>query len=148
MSIDWLEKSFDSKKKVSESVYLMSAAPPSAPPAKASSSKQPAKASTSKGTKRSRPIKAEDDDDEDAAGMPDGAFEPPQKKFKDAQRATTANVHVPVDEGCALFVPQKVYIDSESVIWDANLNQTNAGANNNKFYRIQLIENSAGAFKT
>lgn len=42
-----------------------------------------------------------------------------------------------------------VHIDNSGLIWDATLNQTNAGANNNKFYRIQLLvgPNSTG-YKT
>lgn len=31
-----------------------------------------------------------------------------------------------------------MYIDDDSVIYDASLNQTNAGKNNNKFYRVQV----------
>lgn len=32
-----------------------------------------------------------------------------------------------------------MYIDGDGMIWDASLNQTNSGNNNNKFYRIQLL---------
>lgn len=53
------------------------------------------------------------------------------------QIAKSWNVQVPVDEGCSL-VGYGVHIDDDSVIWDASLNQTNAGQNNNKFYRIQV----------
>ena len=31
-----------------------------------------------------------------------------------------------------------MYIDSDGTIFDAALNQTNAGSNANKFYRIQV----------
>jgi poly [ADP-ribose] polymerase 2/3/4 len=42
-----------------------------------------------------------------------------------------------------------VHIDSDGVIYDVSLNQTNAGNNNNKFYRIQLLEKkSGGSFRT
>jgi poly [ADP-ribose] polymerase len=34
-----------------------------------------------------------------------------------------------------------VYIDSSGTVYDASLNQTNVGANNNKFYRLQLLQN-------
>lgn len=53
------------------------------------------------------------------------------------QIAKSWDVQVPVDEGCSL-IGYGVHIDDDSVIWDASLNQTNAGANNNKFYRIQV----------
>ena len=35
----------------------------------------------------------------------------------------------------------KVYIDDDGIIFDASLNQTNIGGNNNKFYRLQLLYN-------
>ena len=42
-----------------------------------------------------------------------------------------------------------VHIDNSGLIWDATLNQTNAGANNNKFYRIQLLVGpSSTGYKT
>lgn len=53
------------------------------------------------------------------------------------QIAKSWDVQVPVDEGCSL-TGYGVHIDDDSVIWDASLNQTNAGQNNNKFYRIQV----------
>lgn len=33
----------------------------------------------------------------------------------------------------------KVYVDGDGIIFDASLNQTNIGGNNNKFYRLQLL---------
>ncbi|ROW09318.1 hypothetical protein VPNG_05860 [Cytospora leucostoma] len=53
------------------------------------------------------------------------------------QIAKSHNIQVPLDEGC--WLNGYVVIDEDSVIWDASLNQTNAGKNNNKFYRIQLL---------
>lgn len=54
--------------------------------------------------------------------------------------------------GVSLKVPQrslqnsdvedvKVYIDDDGIIFNASLNQTNIGGNNNKFYRLQLLYN-------
>ena len=40
-----------------------------------------------------------------------------------------------------------MYIGDDGTIYDAALNQTNAGNNNNKFYRIQLLESLAGGYK-
>ncbi|KAH8675432.1 poly polymerase catalytic domain-containing protein [Xylariales sp. PMI_506] len=54
---------------------------------------------------------------------------------------------IPLDEGCPL-AQYEVYIDDSGVIYDASLNQTNAGNNNNKFYMIQLLRNASGNFKT
>ncbi|KAK7740956.1 hypothetical protein SLS53_005019 [Cytospora paraplurivora] len=66
------------------------------------------------------------------------------------QIAKSHNIQVPLDEGCWLngYV---VHIDEDGVIWDASLNQTNAGKNNNKFYRIQVLvdaTNNNNDFKT
>lgn len=54
----------------------------------------------------------------------------------------------PVDDEC---VQKKdtchVFVDSDGTIWDAMLNQTNVGNNNNKYYLLQLLEdNSAKAY--
>src|SRR5262245_41009891 len=57
-----------------------------------------------------------------------------------AVAVTPAAVVIPVDEHCPLARKAKVVDD-----WDAMLNQTNIGANNNKYYVIQLIE-SGGKF--
>lgn len=50
--------------------------------------------------------------------------------------ATSKDLNIPLDEMCpnSNF---KVYIDDNATIFDANLNQTNSSANNNKFYRLQ-----------
>ncbi len=49
--------------------------------------------------------------------------------------AEPAAIVIPVDEHCPLKSKSRVVDD-----WDAMLNQTNIGANNNKFYVIQLVE--------
>ncbi|KAL8932219.1 MAG: hypothetical protein Q9216_006921 [Gyalolechia sp. 2 TL-2023] len=36
-------------------------------------------------------------------------------------------------------VAPKVHVDDDGIIYDASLNQTNIGGNNNKFYRLQLL---------
>ena len=62
----------------------------------------------------------------------------PDVDVDDAQVATSSTVRVPVDEGSGLTA-YRVYVDPVSkVIYDASLNQTNAGDNANKFYRIQV----------
>lgn len=57
--------------------------------------------------------------------------------FSDAQFAKAKNLLVHVDEECQMPSYQ-VHIDSDGIIYDAALNQTNAGNNNNKFYKIQV----------
>ena len=70
----------------------------------------------------------------------------PSKKPK---KAESGSLHVPVDENCTLASTHRVYIDeNDGEIFDATLNQTNAGNNNNKFYQIQLLVNSQGDHRT
>jgi len=59
------------------------------------------------------------------------------KEFKE-QKVRTAGLAVPLDEGCPLEGSHKVHIDEDGTVYDVSLNQTNVGANNNKFYRIQV----------
>ncbi len=43
----------------------------------------------------------------------------------------------------------RVYIDDDGTIYDVSLNQTNVDGNNNKFYRIQILESKLGGdFRT
>lgn len=68
-----------------------------------------------------------------------------KKEFKEAQVAT-AKTDIPIDDTCPL-ASYTVYIDADGIIYDASLNQTNSGNNNNKFYRIQLLQGGTD-FKT
>ncbi|PLB54116.1 poly polymerase [Aspergillus steynii IBT 23096] len=71
------------------------------------------------------------------------------KKPKDAQKANSKAINVPVDEGCSLKAVRSVHIDDSGLIWDATLNQTVSGKNSNKFYRIQILVDKSGSdFKT
>lgn len=56
---------------------------------------------------------------------------------------------VPIDEACTLSQSHRVHIDAnDGEIFDVTLNQTNAGNNNNKFYRIQLLVDDDGDYRT
>ncbi|KAF1969654.1 PARP-domain-containing protein [Bimuria novae-zelandiae CBS 107.79] len=58
------------------------------------------------------------------------------------------NVNIPLDEECPLQT-YRVYIDEDGIVYDAFLNKTDASANNNKFYRAQLLWNpSTRDYKT
>jgi poly [ADP-ribose] polymerase len=53
------------------------------------------------------------------------------------------------DKADNTLASHRVYIDDDGTIYDASLNQTNILGNNNKFYRIQLLEPKVrGKFKT
>ncbi|KAF7531533.1 hypothetical protein G7054_g8774 [Neopestalotiopsis clavispora] len=86
-----------------------------------------------------------------AAAEPSADKSTPDLQPEEVENAQIAKpgIKVPLDE----FVPSEllqfeVYIDDDGVIYDASLNQTNAGQNNNKFYRVQLLRNVAGLYKT
>ncbi|KAI0184130.1 poly polymerase catalytic domain-containing protein [Xylaria flabelliformis] len=72
-----------------------------------------------------------------------------EPKIAEGQIAKSLDVRIPVDEGAQReLMNYEVYIDDTGVIYDASLNQTNAGNNNNKFYRIQLLRSAAGDYRT
>lgn len=61
--------------------------------------------------------------------------------ISNAQFAKTKNLKVFVDEE-AQMPSYSVHVDSDTgIIYDAALNQTNAGSNHNKFSKIQLLTN-------
>ncbi|KAG9698518.1 PARP-domain-containing protein, partial [Aureobasidium melanogenum] len=66
-------------------------------------------------------------------------------KITEAQFASAgAKLDIPIDDGVASS--WHVYVDPDTgIIYDASLNQTNASNNNNKFYRVQLLEDASGA---
>ncbi|KAM5444619.1 putative NAD(+) ADP-ribosyltransferase [Microsporum ferrugineum] len=70
------------------------------------------------------------------------------KDTKDAKADDKASVNIPVDDLVPGKDGYKVCLD-KGVAFDAALNRTDAGANNNKFYIIQLLEGPApGQFST
>ncbi|KAF4969972.1 hypothetical protein FSARC_2874 [Fusarium sarcochroum] len=72
-----------------------------------------------------------------------------EKVVAEGQFIKKKDVAIPLDEHCTLPTYQ-VYVDPDSgLIYDASLNQTNSSANNNKFYRVQLLKDPKSAtFKT
>ncbi|KAA8912459.1 poly polymerase catalytic domain-containing protein [Sphaerosporella brunnea] len=67
--------------------------------------------------------------------------EPEEEKEEEVKMKTVVKKgKAPVDECSGLQNSHHVYVDEQGVAWDATLNQTNIGANNNKFYYIQLLE--------
>ncbi|KAF4333469.1 hypothetical protein FBEOM_12705 [Fusarium beomiforme] len=96
------------------------------------------KAAAKKGTKGKAAVKDEPEENlEDEKVVAEGQF----IKKKD--------IVIPLDEHCTLPTYQ-VYVDPDTgLIYDASLNQTNSSANNNKFYRIQVLKNpKTSDFKT
>ncbi|KAJ3973280.1 PARP-domain-containing protein [Lentinula raphanica] len=86
----------------------------------------PAKKPASKRAKKSQPVVDEKDEDVEMEDKP--------TKMKQVIRRGAA----PVDEVSGKVSTHQVYADDEAV-WDAMLNQTDIGANKNKFYVLQLL---------
>jgi poly [ADP-ribose] polymerase len=160
VNLDWLLDSIAGNKKMPEKKYLLSTSTTdkdTAPPvgkkrgraAKANTeaiadsenedTKPPAKKqarngkSKSNGTSDSN-VKIEDTE----ASVPE----------KYGQKASGSNLVIPVDDCFSAVQAHQVYIDEDDTIWDASLNQANSGANNNKFYILQLLKSSTGKFVT
>lgn len=143
VTLDWAIDSISKKKRQAEDSYKVSdgsTAVAAAAPATPASTTGPSTPDTSDKVK-SEKRKADDE--------LDGAVE---KKIKDlskkvatkaAKPSSSAIKRPPVDRACILPAAYEVYVDSE-VAWNARLNQTNIGANNNKFYLVQLLINPSG----
>ena len=58
------------------------------------------------------------------------------------KESKSGRVIVPVDLSCPNFSQSAVLCDEDGP-WDAMLNQTNVGSNNNKYYLLQLLQNTA-----
>jgi poly [ADP-ribose] polymerase len=132
VSLDWLEDTEESNSKADETQFLLDKsnkpATTTAPAANgkkraAAASNSPAPSQDASQSKKRKTL-TDKTDIEDV-------------KVGDGQNAKSKKVQVPVDEYCGA-AHYEVYIDDDGLIWDASLNQTNATANNNKFYKIQV----------
>ncbi|CAK7216949.1 hypothetical protein SCUCBS95973_002986 [Sporothrix curviconia] len=151
VGVDWLVDTLAANAKQAEGQYLMGgaaaaaaplppAAAPSPPPAAAPTKKRGANgaaaataaAPATAPAKRQKTAKADKDVKADS---------------KDSKDKKDSKIVVPVDEACTLS-NVVVHVDDDGVVWDASLNQTNSGQNNNKFYRIQVLCNSSGKYST
>jgi poly [ADP-ribose] polymerase len=97
-------------------------------------------AAKGKGKKAAVVLKSADNDDEEEEA------DPAPKKPKSSYKSDPADIRTivvkgkaPVDDQCTISSSVHVYTEGEEA-WDACLNQTNIGNNNNKFYYIQLLE--------
>ncbi|GIZ37216.1 hypothetical protein CKM354_000067000 [Cercospora kikuchii] len=115
----------------------------------------------SKGKSKAKAIKSEPEDDGEeevdvsapkANGKVKSKSEPKNAIPENAttggaQFAKAEKLVIPVDEECSYN--GRVYVDdSTGIIYDASLNQTNAGANANKFYKVQLLTNEKKKYMT
>jgi len=141
VSFNWLVKSLASRKKLDDSSYILGAAN------NATSDDTTSKASkfpTGKKRKRSDPSEEEEEEEEEEKEAVDSAPQPKKPVAQNGSAAKKGPVNVPVDDWCSLRVSHSVYQSDDGTIYDVTLNQTNAGQNNNKFYRIQLLVSPKG----
>lgn len=141
VTLDWILDMQQQKKHLDESLYKVGSAATAAPVTPVSSvsaAADPPKRTAAK--RKATAVDTDGDDDEKAA------VEKKIKTLKEKVEKSTSKVKQPsVDPACGLRSTHKVYTDDD-VAWDARLNQTNIGFNNNKFYRIQLLVSPGGSY--
>jgi len=158
LSFEWLEKAINSQSPVGEAPYVLHTQNQTGP-------KSTTNGNTKGTVKASRSTKKADDGDD-----ADDIKPPPSKKRKHDSgddtsgqaepRATgggkTMNVtknrdlKIPLDEVLILQRGRNftVHIGDDSTIYDVTLNQSDSGANANKFYRMQLLKDPYGIWWT
>ncbi|KAF3939329.1 hypothetical protein ABW19_dt0203389 [Dactylella cylindrospora] len=88
----------------------------------------------------------EEDEDEMDEDEDEATPEPVATAEEVAERERQKSYKAPVDDLCPLRHTYEVYEDDDQVKFDASLNQTNIGNNNNKFYILQLIHKNSKSF--
>ncbi|KAL9133352.1 MAG: hypothetical protein Q9175_005473 [Cornicularia normoerica] len=147
VSFDWLTASINSQVRADEAQFSFGQSDSIQDVAASSMGPTPSQQNDTKGKCRKRP-RSPTPIEEIPSDVDEALEEPPAKKHKDVQRAKSGSLLIPVDETCPLAGTHRVYIGDDGMIYDAALNQTNAGANNNKFYRVQILVSGAGDCQT
>ncbi|ERF69192.1 hypothetical protein EPUS_01149 [Endocarpon pusillum Z07020] len=132
VSYDWLVKALSSKKMVDDTSYLLGVG--------SSATTDGTGAKESKASKPKKRKRADPSDDEEETVV-DSATRSKKQISNSVSASKKAPVNVPVDDWCSLKDSHSVHQADDGTIYDVTLNQTNAGRNNNKFYRIQLLVN-------
>ncbi|KAK5077150.1 hypothetical protein LTS08_006160 [Lithohypha guttulata] len=149
VSYEWLEKSLSAIAPVDSSIYSYRN--------QSSSVKDTTTDTHAKSTKASDGGQNDTSDDQAPSKKRkrDSDVDGAQKKIatgdEKAMNVTKQlDMKIPLDEGFASAFGTKftVHIDEDSVIYDVTLNQTNSGANANKFYRMQLWHDGMGRWYT
>jgi poly [ADP-ribose] polymerase len=144
VTLDWILDMQTQKKRLDESLYKIgsSTTAPNTPVSQTSAASPATDApkSTASAKRKASAVDTDGDDDEKAVV---------DKKIKTLKEKVTKSKskvkQPPVDPSCSLRNSYKVYVDDD-VAWDARMNQTNIGNNNNKFYRVQLLYSAGGQF--
>lgn len=149
VNFDWLTTSINSQLRADEAQFSFDQTPSSPDDTTSSMGPTNSKQNGSRGKGRKRPRSPSPINDHSSeSGAEEAEEQPPAKRHKDVQRANSGSLVIPVDETCPLAGTHRVYIGEDGMIYDAALNQTNAGHNNNKFYRVQLLVSGAGDYQT
>jgi poly [ADP-ribose] polymerase len=130
VSIEWLDECESSDSKVNTMKHLVLSA--SAAP----SQSQPNGAATA-GTSKSKRAASPDPPAPAPKKQKKKEADAPAAKVGDGQNAKSSTIVIELDEYCPLS-NYNVHVGDDGTIYDASLNQTNASANNNKFYKIQV----------
>ncbi|OCK89438.1 PARP-domain-containing protein [Cenococcum geophilum 1.58] len=133
VSLAWIEHCLSATSKVAEKAYLFTSSPADVP----SQSNGPPKRNASPDSSADENARSRLKKQKTVNGS---KTKVKSDQIADGLIVKSSNVKIPLDEGCPLTT-YEVYIDENSVIYDASLNQANATANNNKFYRIQILRN-------
>lgn len=167
VSFDWLTASISSQTRADEAQFSFGQTSSNQDDAASSMGHTNSEENGSKSKGRKRPRSPTPINDEPSY-VEEAEDQPPVKKYKDVQRAKSRSLVIPMDgtcpltgkpsshselsvwESCRLMAigTYRVYIGEDGMIYDATLNQTNAGLNNNKFYRVQLLVSGAGDYRT
>lgn len=125
-------KALSSKKRVDDTSYLLGVG-----------SSATTDGNGAKGSKASKPNKRKraDPSDDEEEKVVDSATRPKKQISNSVAASKKSLENVPVDDWCILKDSHSVYQGDDGTIYDVTLNQTNAGRNSNKFYRIQLLVN-------
>ncbi|KIW70897.1 hypothetical protein, variant 2 [Phialophora macrospora] len=150
VSYEWLADSLASSTPVDVDAYLLGN--PDDPSSNGvdtlngNRSQPPRKASTTKkASKRAR--QQDDDEEDDLIPLKKSKKSGPTKPSAPTPTAAKSAIKVPVDQQVPSASNYTVHIDDDGVIYDATLNKSDAGENNNKFYRVQVLE-ANNVFKT
>lgn len=147
VNFDWLTSTVNSQIRANEAQFSFNQTGSSQDEAMSSTGPTPSKKNDTKGKGRKRP-RSSTPVEVDPSEVDEPVEQSPTKKHKDVQKAKSGSLLIPTDETCPLAGTHRVYIDEDGMIYDAALNQTNAGQNNNKFYRVQVLVSGAGDYRT
>ena len=140
VSLGWIEHCLSTTSKVPEKAYLFTSSPADVRSQSNGSRKRNASPDSSANENAKSQFKMQKTVNGSKTKVKSG-------QVADDQISKSSDIKIPLDEGCPLTT-YEVYIDDNGVIYDASLNQANASANNNKFYRIQVLATSQDIFRT